>query len=92
MGRVNFGSTVHDRKGITEKVELIKPDKQAVTLKNRKVYSIPVDYKFAARKKYSSNSLRRSFQIEYDDFILSFLQPASRQEQRLLGTDFPKTA
>ena len=56
MGRVNFGSTVHDRKGITEKVELIKPDKQAVTLKNWKVYSIPVDYKFAARKKYSSNS------------------------------------
>lgn len=52
MGRVNFGSTVHDRKGITKKVELITPDKKTVNLSNWKVYSIPVDYKFSVRRKY----------------------------------------
>lgn len=55
MGRVNFGSTIHDRKGITEKVELIKPGKDAVALNNWNVYNIPVDYQFAKQKKYASS-------------------------------------
>lgn len=54
MGRVNFGSTIHDRKGITEKVELIDSDRKTTQLKDWQVYSIPVDYKFAKEKKYAS--------------------------------------
>lgn len=52
MGRVNFGSTIHDRKGITEKVELINSNKEITLLINWQVYSIPVDYSFVAEKKY----------------------------------------
>lgn len=54
MGRVNFGETIHDRKGITEKVEIVKPDKHTVVLNNWEVYNIPVDYRFAEQKKYAS--------------------------------------
>ena len=55
MGRVNFGETIHDRKGITEKVEIVGADKHAVMLNNWEVYNIPVDYQFAKQKKYASN-------------------------------------
>ena len=36
--------------------------------------------------------LGRTFQIEDDDFVLTFLQPASGHVERLLGTYFPETA
>lgn len=52
MGRVNFGTSIHDRKGITEKVELIWQDKQ-VELKNWVVYNFPVDYSFIRKLKYN---------------------------------------
>lgn len=52
MGRVNFGWTIHDRKGITEKVELLHTDKSVKALSNWKVYCLPVDYSFAKNKKY----------------------------------------
>ena len=43
MGRVNFDKSIHDRKGITEKVELISGN-QSKELKNWTVYNFPVDY------------------------------------------------
>ena len=36
--------------------------------------------------------LGRTFQIEDDDFVLTFLQPASGHVECLLGTDFPEAA
>ena len=51
MGRMNFGKGIYDWKGITEKVE-IQSDSAATSLKNWKVYNIPVDYAFAKNKKF----------------------------------------
>lgn len=52
MGCVNFDVAIHDRKGITNKVELLtETDKKE--LKNWEVYSFPVDYDFAESKKYA---------------------------------------
>ncbi len=53
MGRVNFGISIHDRKGITEKVEIIEKG-EATNLKNWTVYNLPVDYSFARSKKYAA--------------------------------------
>ena len=52
MGRVNFDKSIHDRKGITEKVELISGN-QTTELKNWTVYNFPVDYSFIKDKKYN---------------------------------------
>ncbi len=55
MGRVNFGISIHDRKGITEKVEIIPTaasGSKVTDLKNWTVYNLPVDYSFAAGKKF----------------------------------------
>ena len=43
MGRVNFDKSIHDRKGITEKVEVIT-DGKATELKDWSVYSLPPFY------------------------------------------------
>lgn len=51
MGRVNFGKSIHDYKGITEKVEIIQEDSQ-MELKNWSVYNLPVDYSFVRKMKY----------------------------------------
>jgi len=53
MGRVNFDKSIHDRKGITEKVELVQ-NGNTVNLKNWTVYNLPVDYKFAQEKNYGA--------------------------------------
>ncbi|WP_321437038.1 beta-galactosidase [uncultured Bacteroides sp.] len=53
MGRVNFDKSIHDRKGITQKVELISSG-NAVNLKNWTVYNLPDDYKSAQDKKYTA--------------------------------------
>lgn len=55
MGRVNFDKSIHDRKGITEKVELIKSDR-TTELKNWTVYNLPVDYSFAKDKTYAKGT------------------------------------
>ena len=52
MGRVNFGKSIHDRKGITERVEVIAPDGQATELKDWSVYSLPPFYEFVRDKDY----------------------------------------
>lgn len=51
MGRVNFDRAIHDRKGITNKVEL-RTEKENVELKNWKVYSFPTTSQFVQEKKY----------------------------------------
>lgn len=51
MGRVNFGKSIHDYKGITEKVEIVQEDSQ-MELKNWSVYNLPVDYSFVRKMKY----------------------------------------
>lgn len=55
MGRVNFDQSIHDRKGITEKVELIGKE-NTTELKNWKVYNLPVDYSFVRNKKYTAGT------------------------------------
>lgn len=52
MGRVNFDKTIHDRKGITEKVEIVN-GKHCRKLKNWKVYNLPIDYTFVRNKNYT---------------------------------------
>ena len=58
MGRVNFDQSIHDRKGITEKVEIIL-DGTTKELKNWKVYNLPVDYSFATNKKYAKGGAQK---------------------------------
>lgn len=51
MGRVNFDKSIHDRKGITDKVEVISGGK-ATELKNWSVYNLPPFYEFVSAKDY----------------------------------------
>ena len=51
MGRVNFDKSIHDRKGITEKVEVIT-DGKATELKDWSVYNLPPFYEFVSDKNY----------------------------------------
>ena len=44
-GRVNYDKTIIDRKGITQKVEVVS-DKGSTTLLDWEVYNFPVDYDF----------------------------------------------
>lgn len=53
MGRVNFDQSIHDKKGITEKVELVFGN-QSKELKNWTVYNFPVDYSFAKNRRYEN--------------------------------------
>ncbi|MHA4896641.1 beta-galactosidase [Pedobacter sp. PWIIR3] len=50
-GRVNYGEAINDRKGITEKVELVNGDVKQ-ELKNWQVYNFPVDYAFQKKAKF----------------------------------------
>lgn len=50
-GRVNYGKAIIDRKGITEKVELID-GKESLELKNWTVYNFPVEYDFQTKAKF----------------------------------------
>ena len=53
MGRVNFDKSIHDRKGITKKVEVLDGDK-SVELKEWTVYNLPPFYEFVSRKNYKN--------------------------------------
>lgn len=55
MGRVNYGQTILDPKGITEKVEWID-ETDTLDLKNWRIYNFPVDYKTYASMKYTSST------------------------------------
>jgi beta-galactosidase len=50
-GRVNYGRAIIDRKGITEKVELVE-ENNATTIKKWLVYNFPVDYEFQKNAKF----------------------------------------
>lgn len=51
MGRVNFDKSIHDRKGITEKVEAVDGDR-VTGLKGWTVYNLPPFYEFVSQKDY----------------------------------------
>lgn len=55
MGRVNFDKSIHDRKGITDKVEVISGGK-ATELKNWTVYNLPPFYEFVSSKNYKKGT------------------------------------
>lgn len=56
MGRVNFDKSIHDRKGITEKVEVIS-NGQATELKGWSVYNLPPFYEFVSNKNYQKGQV-----------------------------------
>lgn len=59
MGRVNFDKSIHDRKGITEKVELVANNISTVLTKWQ-VYSLPIDYSFVNSRRYKKETKRNS--------------------------------
>lgn len=54
MGRVNFDKSIHDRKGITNKV-VLQTDTSSTTLNDWEVYNFPVNAAFAANKKFKKD-------------------------------------
>lgn len=65
-GRVNFGRSINDRKGITDKVELVavsptdrRDGSPAVELKDWSIYGLPATYQFAAARNYREMSATR---------------------------------
>lgn len=54
MGRVNFDYAIHDRKGITDKVELLT-DNRRTSLKGWQVFSFPTDGAFAAKRTFEKS-------------------------------------
>ena len=53
MGRVNFDKSIHDRKGITNKVEVVSSE-QVKELKGWEVYNLPPFYEFVSQKNYQA--------------------------------------
>ncbi|WP_304200647.1 beta-galactosidase [Flavobacterium alvei] len=53
IGRVNYGKTIIDRKGITEKVEMLVGS-NATNLSNWEVFNFPVDYDFQKNLKFKT--------------------------------------
>ena len=56
MGRVNFDKSIHDRKGITNKVEVVSGE-QVKELKGWEVYNLPPFYEFVSQKNYQAGKL-----------------------------------
>ncbi|MDQ5929903.1 MAG: beta-galactosidase [Bacteroidota bacterium] len=55
MGRVNYGKTIIDRKGITEKVEMLVGD-TATNLTHWEVFNFPVEYDFQKKMKFKNQT------------------------------------
>jgi beta-galactosidase len=53
MGRVNYGKTIADRKGITQKAEIIS-NNQTSKLQHWEVYNFPVEYEFQNSLTYKT--------------------------------------
>lgn len=53
LGRVNYGKTIIDRKGITEKVEMLVGS-TTTNLTNWEVFNFPVDYDFQKKMKFKT--------------------------------------
>ncbi|WP_417982324.1 beta-galactosidase [Flavobacterium sp. LB1P71] len=56
MGRVNYGKTIIDRKGITEKVEMLVAS-NVTNLTNWEVFNFPVDYDFQKNLKFKKEKV-----------------------------------
>lgn len=56
MGRVNFDKSIHDRKGITEKVEVVSGNK-STDLRDWTVYNLPPFYEFVCSKNYQTGKV-----------------------------------
>jgi beta-galactosidase len=56
MGRVNFDKSIHDRKGITEKVELIDAAGKAEELKGWSIFNFPLDYPFTSHRIFKDEA------------------------------------
>lgn len=57
MGRVNYGKTIIDRKGITEKVEIVSGS-NTTSLKNWEVFNFPVEYDFQKKMKFKTEKAK----------------------------------
>lgn len=57
MGRINFGSQLLDRKGITDRVTLA-----GITLMNWEVYLLPIDTGFLNQVKYASKGVKHALE------------------------------
>ena len=55
MGRVNYGKTIIDRKGITEKVEMLAGTNTR-NLNNWEVFNFPVEYEFQKKLKFKAQN------------------------------------
>ncbi len=55
-GRINYGKAIIDRKGITEKVEVVN-GKDTTNLSGWSIYNFPVDAKFQQQRKYTLNKV-----------------------------------
>lgn len=66
MGRVNTGQYMIDRKGITDSVTL-----DGITLKNWKVYNLPMDRKFIYNLRSSGKNLKKPGVFYKGSFILT---------------------
>ena len=53
MGRVNYGETILDRKGITESVEIVNST-NSISLKNWEVFNLSADYPMEANIEYKT--------------------------------------
>jgi beta-galactosidase len=56
-GRVNYGKAIIDRKGITEKVEMLVSS-NSTTLTNWEVYNFPVEYDFQKNLKFKTEKAK----------------------------------
>ena len=58
MGRINFSTLIHDRKGITDRVELLTASAEGhlltYDLRQWQVRLLPVDYGFVSSRRYGS--------------------------------------
>lgn len=61
MGRINYSKLIHDRKGITERVELFttSPEGHQLTydLRNWQIRLLPVDYGFVCSRNYRADQV-----------------------------------
>ena len=56
MGRVNFGTEVHDRKGLHDPVRVVVPGGQTNELSGWQVYGLPLDAKMLAGLRYGNET------------------------------------
>jgi beta-galactosidase len=66
MGRINYGSEIVDRKGITESVTL-----DGIKLLNWKIYNLPMDRKYIYDLRSSGKSIRKPGVFFKGNFVLT---------------------